>query len=282
MRRRAPGRSSMLLTRVRRHRAFFIGCGATPGMCGPVAPADADDPSSVGATAALPAVGWHHSPATSGGCIAGITRRERAIRQMVKRLDSVAATRVPSAAFALAYPPSWLEYLETKARSGFDEGSRLRNHEDAACAASAAWRIVLNDGGRRHVSGMDDLLGSDPHPNRDSLFVLAEIGLVAPGGRSRDPDDETINVMLNRALTRVAEEGARARRAVACAPTPYGVGATVVMQALVPWREFVRRRASHWSLRRSTLSRPRCGCHRGQRRGRCGGGCGHLKMCPIT
>jgi Family of unknown function (DUF5995) len=227
------------------------------------APARADDPPFVGWTAALPAIDWTYTPGSSDACVAGkVSCVQTTIQRMQKRFDPLAGACTHSAVFALAYLRTTQAYLRTATTAGFYRDPRFVNHEDAAFAAMyftaydrwtagriayvpPAWRIALEAGSSRRVSGMGDLLlGMNAHVNRDLPFVLAKIGLVAPDGSSRKPDHDKVNVMLNRVVQPlVAEEAARFDPQMQTAPTPYGIGFTGLMQALLLWRESAWRQA---------------------------------------
>lgn len=239
------------------------------------APARADDPPFVGWTAALPGIAWHYDASSSDDCVSGrIACVRRTVKQMQSRFDPLAATCAHSAVFGLAYLRTTETYLETATTAGFYRDPAFVNHEDAAFAAMyfaaydawaagrtayvpPAWRTALDAGAGRQVSGMGDLLlGMNAHVNRDLPFVLAEIGLVDPDGRSRKPDHDQVNVMLNRVVEPlVAEEAARFDPAIESAPTPYGVGYTGLMQALVSWREGAWRAAEQLVMAPSAAAR---------------------------
>ncbi len=229
----------------------------------PVGPAQADGPLFVGWAAALPPIAWQYDSNSSDECVAGrITCVEKTIRLMQKRFDPLAAACAHEAVFGLAYLRTTQTYLETATTSGYYNDPGFVNHEDAAFAAMyftayddwaagrldhvpPAWRIALNAGAGRQVSGAGDLLlGMNAHVNRDLPFVLAEIGLVASDGSSRKADHDKINVMLNHVVQPLmAEEAARFDPGIETAQTPYGVGYTGLMQALVSWRESAWRQA---------------------------------------
>lgn len=244
------------------------GLAATLALCWPGAPARGDDPPFVGWSAALPAVSWQYDESSSDECVAGrISCVSATVRQMQRRFDPLAATCAHSAVFGLAYLRTTQAYLETARTTGFYQDPAFVNHEDVAFAAMyfaaydawaegrlshvpPAWRAALDAGARRQVSGMGDLLlGMNAHVNRDLPFVLAKIGLVAPDGRSRKRDHDQVNVMLNRVVEPlIAEEAARFDPTMKSAPTPYGLGYTGLMQALVSWREAAWRAAEQLVL----------------------------------
>lgn len=247
----------------RRRLCSVVGLPITLALCWPAGPASAADPPFVGWTAALPAIAWQFEANSADDCVAGrITCVQKTIKQMQQRFDPAAKVCAHSAVFGLAYLRTTQTYLETARTSGFYNVPALVNHEDAAFAAlyfgayddwaagrlervPPAWRIALQAGASRQVSGTGDLLlGMNAHVNRDLPFVLAAIGLVAPDGSSRKPDHDKVNVMLNHVVEPlVSEEAARFDPGIEGPQTPYGVGYTGLMQTLLAWRESAWRQA---------------------------------------
>ncbi len=181
---------------------------------------------------------------------------------MERRFAPLAAECTHAAVFSLAYLRTTETYLATAQTPGFYDDPSFVNHEDIAFAAlyfsayddwtagrlervPPAWRVTLEAAATRRVSGSGDLLlGMNAHVNRDLPFVLAAVGLVAPDGSSRKPDHDRINVMLNQVVQPlVAEEAARFDPDIDSVKTPYGVGYTGLMQALLEWRESAWRQA---------------------------------------
>lgn len=263
----------------RRRRTCLVTALATAvlAVCYSAAPARADDPPFIGWSAALPAVAWQYDPNSADECVAGrVTCVEQTIRAMQKRYDPLAAACAHSAVFGLAYLRTTQTYLRTTQTSGFYADPAFVNHEDAAFAAMyfsaydawaagrvshvpPAWRIALDAGARRQVSGTGDLLlGMNAHVNRDLPFVLASIGVVAPDGSSRKPDHDKINAMLNQVVQPlIAEEAARYDPQIEFIQTPYGVGYTGLMQMLVAWRESAWRQAEQLVLAPDEAARAR-------------------------
>ena len=198
-------------------------------MCWQATPAQADDPPFIGWSAALPAISWQFDRTSADECEAGrVSCVEKTIREMKKRFDPLAAQCAHSAVFALAYLRTTETYLRTAQAAGFYSDPAFVNHEDAAFAAMyftayddwaggrvsrvpPAWRVALNVGADRRVTGTGDLLlGMNAHVNRDLPFVLASIGLVAADGSSRKPDHDKVNAMLDQVVQPlIAEEAAR-------------------------------------------------------------------------
>jgi Family of unknown function (DUF5995) len=234
----------------------------------PASPAQAADPPFIGWSAALPPLTWQYDPNSADECVAGRVRCvEKTIAEMQKRYDPLADACAHSAVFGLAYLRTTETYLRTAQTPGFYADPAFVNHEDAAFAdmyftayddwaagrvsrVPPAWRIALDAGAKRQVSGTGDLLlGMNAHVNRDLPFVLAQIGLVAPDGSSRKPDHDKIDAMLNQVVQPlVEEEAARYDPQIELMPTPYGVGYTGLMQMLVAWRESAWRQAEQLAL----------------------------------
>jgi len=237
----------------------------------------AADPPFVGWTSVLPSIDWQFSADSADECVAGrISCVDKTVKEMEKRFDPLAASCSHAAVFALAYLRTTQTYRDTAETTGFYQDPAFVNHEDAAFAAMyfsaygdwaagrvsrvpPAWRIALDAGKNRQVSGTGDLLlGMNAHVNRDLPFVLAEIGLVAPDGSSRKPDHDKIDAMLNQVVEPlIAEEAARFDPQMATAPTPYGVGYTGLMQALLLWRESAWREAEQLAMAPDEAARDR-------------------------
>jgi hypothetical protein len=160
------------------------------------------------------------------------------------------------AVFSLAYLRTTQKYAETAAQPGFYEDVAWVNHEDAVfsqfyfrayddyaggnlSAVPEAWRIAFGAANSRSVTGVGDLLlGMSAHVNRDLPFVLAGVGIVTPDGKTRKPDHEKINVMLNQVVTKLLDkEAALYDPTMNDAKSPYGISYTALMQLLVGWRE---------------------------------------------
>jgi len=226
-------------------------------------PASAADPPFVGWAAVLPPLTSEYEPTSLNDCIAG--RPEcvaSTIRKMQSRFAPLAQDCSHQAVFALAYLRTTEQYLDFSRTAGFLSDPAFVNHQDVAFAemyfsaydnwaagriqrVAPAWRVALRAADNRTVDGMGNLLlGMNAHVNRDLPFVLAGIGLIAPDGSSRKPDHDQINIMLNHVVQPlVREEAARFDSSIAIAPTPFGVGYTGLMQALVIWRETAWRNA---------------------------------------
>ncbi len=229
----------------------------------PTSVAWAADPPFVGWSAVMPALTYHYNPNSLDDCVAGrVQCVQKTIRVMQNRFGPLAASCSHHAVFALAYLRTTQTYLTYTQTPGFLSDPTFVNHEDAAFGqmyfsardnwaagrinrVPPAWRIALRAADTRQVAGEGDLLlGMNAHVNRDLPFVLAGIGLTTPDGRSRKPDHDQINIVLNHVVQPlVDEEAARFDPQMAVMPTPYGVGYTGLMQTLLAWRETAWREA---------------------------------------
>ena len=69
-----------------------------------------------------------------------------------------------------------------------------------------AWRIALETARSGEVNGAQDmLLGINAHVQNDMPFVIAALGLRTRDGRSRKPDHDLVNDVLERAYQRVVD-----------------------------------------------------------------------------
>lgn len=220
-------------------------------------PAQASDPIFIGWSNLLPAWVYTYSPSSANACSAGRpTCVQQTIATMKRRYAPLASSCDHNAVFSLAYLRTTQEYAITADQPGFYEDVAWVNHEDAVfsqfyftsydaysagnlSAVPLAWRIAFDAAKNRTVTGVGDLLlGMSAHVNRDLPFVLAGVGIVAPNGRSRKPDHEKINVMLNKVVGPLLDEEAkRFDPTMNAAKSPYGISYTALMQLLVSWRE---------------------------------------------
>jgi hypothetical protein len=245
--------------------ATLAGALAALTMVVPAAPAVAveEDPPFVGWAAVLPALAWEYQPTSEDDCVAGRTSCvRRTIREMERRLAPSAAACSHSAVFGLAYLRTTEEYLDASLTDGFFRDPTFVNHQDVVFArmyfdahdhwsagrveqVPPAWRIAFRAAQDRRVNGVGDLLlGMNAHVNRDLPFALAAIGLVRPDGTSRKDDHDQVDVMLNRVVVPLMEEeAARFDPTMEVPRTPFGVGYTALMQALLTWRETAWRNA---------------------------------------
>ena len=246
-------------------------------LCSTAGPAAAEDPPFVGWTAALPALPAQHDKMSTDDCVAGRAPCvDKAIRDMERRFDPLAQQCAHAAVFSLAYLRTTEMFLSTTQTPGFYADPAFVNHEAVVFArlyfsavdawtegrrdrVPPAWRVALDASAASRVSGSGDLLlGMNAHVNRDLPFALAKVGLVDEHGRTRKPDHEKINHMLNQVVAPlVEEEAARFDPSIARVSTPYGLGYTALMQQLVAWRESAWRMAEQLVSARDDAERER-------------------------
>ena len=225
--------------------------------------AAADDPPFIGWSALLPQLVYQYNPSSIDDCVAGRTQCVRkTIREMQKRYEPLAGSCDHDAVFALTYLRTTQAYLDYSQQPGFLSDPAFVNHQDAAFAqmyfdaydnwtagrvaqVPKAWQIAFSAADGRRVNGLGNLLlGMNGHVNRDLPYVLAAIGLVKPSGESRKPDHDQIDIMLNHVVEPlVTEAAAQFDPQIPNQRTPFGVGYTGVLQALVLWREMAWRNA---------------------------------------
>jgi hypothetical protein len=224
---------------------------------GAVTPAVASDPIFIGWSDLLPAWAYTFSPSSSNDCSAGRpTCVQQTIQTMKRRWAPLDSSCDHKAVFSLAYLRTTQEYADTAAQPGFYDDVAWVNHEDAVfsqfyfrayddyasghlSAVPEAWRIAFGAANNRSVTGVGDLLlGMSAHVNRDLPFVLAGVGIVTPDGKTRKPDHEQINRMLNKVVQPLIDEEAKLYdHNMNAANSPYGISYTALMQLLVTWRE---------------------------------------------
>ena len=246
-------------------------------LCSLTTPAAAEDPPFVGWTWALPPLAGQHDPSSADDCVAGrVPCVDKAVREMQRRFDLLAEQCTHAAVFSLAYLRTTETFLRTSLTPGFYADPAFVNHEDVVFArlyfsavddwtagrleqVPPAWRLALDAAAGSRVSGSGNLLlGMNAHVNRDLPFTLAAVGLVDAQGRSRKPDHDQINRMLNQVVSPLVEEAAaRFDPGIARLRTPYGVGYTALMQQLLVWRESAWRQAEQLVAARDDAERQR-------------------------
>jgi hypothetical protein len=219
--------------------------------------AAADDPLFVGWAELLPALVHQYEPTSLDDCVAGrLQCVDATIRTMDKRFVPLAASCSHQAVFALAYLRTTEAYRRFSATDGNLADPTFVNHQDVAFArmyfdaydswaagsperVPPAWRIAFDAAGRDSVNGLGNLLlGMNAHVNRDLPFVLAAIGLTRPDGTSRKNDHDRIDRMLNGVVRPLIDEtAATLDPSIPVLDTPWGVGYTALLQAIVGWRE---------------------------------------------
>lgn len=244
----------------RRATAFIAALAVALTLAQPAAASNTSttsDPPFIGWSQLIPALTYQYEPTSLDDCVAGrVSCVKKTIKTMQRQFDGWAPSCSHQAIFALTYLRTTQSYLEHTQTPGFLSDPAFVNHEDAAFAqmyfdananwsagdvkrVPVAWRIAFSAADKEQVNGLGNLLlGMNAHVNRDLPFVLAAIGLTQPDGTSRKPDHDQIDIMLNHIIEPLVEEAAaRFDPQIPVLRTPYGVGYTAVLQALVLWRE---------------------------------------------
>jgi hypothetical protein len=99
-----------------------------------------------------------------------------------------------------------LRYLYREVRNFASYYFRSIRRDDQGKSVPEAWRIAFDTARDGEVNaGQDMLLGINAHVQNDMAFVLADMGLVDKGGRSRKPDHDVTNEILATAYQRVVD-----------------------------------------------------------------------------
>jgi len=109
-----------------------------------------------------------------------------------------------------------------------------------------AWQIALDTARDKDVNGAQDmLLGINAHVQSDMPFVIAQLGLETPAGKSRKPDHDVVNAVLEMAYQRVVDEVERRYDPFLAVTNPDGVPAddAAGLELVRAWREGVWRNA---------------------------------------
>jgi hypothetical protein len=147
------------------------------------------------------------------------------IAEMEDRLAPLAASCDHDAIFALAYlrvtqnvkdaadrgyfaDRGWLTRIDAVfAQKYFDTLDAWRAGNTAA--VPHAWRIALQASADHTMSGLGDfMLGMNAHINNDFPYVLADVGLTGPDGRTHKPDHNAYNDRLDSLYHPVFDEEA--------------------------------------------------------------------------
>jgi hypothetical protein len=152
--------------------------------------------------------------------------------------------------------PRWLANEDAKfARLYFDaldawaEGRRQDVPE--------AWRIAFDAAEKRRVQGAGDLmLGINAHVQRDMPYLLAGLGLVTPDGKSRKPDHDRMNGVLNASYDDVLQQAIEQDDPdLARYDAPGTADGFLEVQMIMSWREGVWRNAERLVRARSDAER---------------------------
>jgi hypothetical protein len=121
-----------------------------------------------------------------------------------------------------------------------------------------AWEIALDTARDADVNGAQDmLLGINAHVQSDMAFVIAELGLETPDGKSRKPDHDVVNAVLDMAYQRVVDEVERRYDPYLAFTNPDGVPAddAAGLEMVRTWREDVWRNAERLTNAKSEEER---------------------------
>jgi hypothetical protein len=121
-----------------------------------------------------------------------------------------------------------------------------------------AWEIALDTARDADVNGAQDmLLGINAHVQSDMAFVIAELGLETPDGKSRKPDHDVVNAVLEMAYQRVVDEVERRYDPSLAFTNPDGVPAddAAGLEMVRTWREGVWRNAERLTNAKSEEER---------------------------
>jgi Family of unknown function (DUF5995) len=236
-------------------------CALVVVLAAPAA-ATAEDAPFVGWTALLPGLSLPYDPTSPDDCIAGRSQCvDKTIREMTRRVDTLAASCDHNAIFSLTYLRVTEEYRRTIDTPFFDD-TPFVNYEDGLFAhyywaaydawaagqiaqVPPAWRMAFGAAADHAVSASGDLLlGINAHVQRDLPLVLYSIGLVAPDGTSRKPDHDRVNIILNRVMDDVlAEIARRFDPTIDDTNLPTSLDDTALFQVIAAWREKAWRNA---------------------------------------
>ncbi|HEX6117788.1 MAG TPA: DUF5995 family protein [Solirubrobacterales bacterium] len=121
-----------------------------------------------------------------------------------------------------------------------------------------AWEIALDTAREKDVNGAQDmLLGINAHVQSDMPFVIAELGLETPDGKSRKPDHDVVNAVLEMAYQRVVDEVERRYDPFLAFTNPDGVPVddAAGLELVRGWREGVWRNAERLTNAKSKAER---------------------------
>jgi hypothetical protein len=125
-----------------------------------------------------------------------------------------------------------------------------------------AWQVAFDTARDGNVNAAQDmLLGINAHVQNDMPFVIAALGLRTKDGRSRKPDHDLVNEVLDRAYERVVGEvSARYDPLVSTTNAPWNPGDDVAgLEMVKGWRENVWRNAERLANASSDEERRRVG-----------------------
>jgi Family of unknown function (DUF5995) len=195
------------------------------------------------------------------------------VNRMDRSLDDLAERCDHDSIFALSYLRTTEEFGRAVSEPGFFADPRFITHEAAVFASAyfdafeahharrggvpPAWSIAFAAAEERSLPAAGNLiLGMNAHIQRDRPFVLAAIGLTNPDGTSRKPDNDKVNVFLNRVASTLIPEIARRFDPTADdANLPTEVDDLLSFQIVPAWREIAWRNAERLVAARSEQER---------------------------
>jgi hypothetical protein len=238
-------------------------------LAAPPAEADDSDPLSqllspsiedpiIALLAALP---MPYRPYTGSTCRSGDPQCiVDVIAEMEDRLAPLAASCDHDAIFSLAYlrvtqnvkaaadsgyfaDRSWLTQIDAVfAQMYFDTMDTWSTGHHAA--VPHAWRIALQASDDTTMSGLGDfMLGMNAHINNDFPYVLADVGLTGPDGRTHKPDHNAYNDRLDSLYHPVFDEEAARFDPMFNTFDLGPIDELVVSSIMRGWREMVWRHA---------------------------------------
>lgn len=253
-------------------RRGILGALAAMLLAAPAA-AQAEDPPFVGWPALLPATVTGFTPSTFDACADGAPGCvQETLAEMRRRLAALDAACDHRALFLRNYLTVTEQY--TQLRPGYFQDDRWLAHEDAVFAklyfdafdahaegrrgdVPEAWRIAFDAARDKQVEGAGDLLlGINAHVQRDMPFMLAGLGLVGPDGRSRKPDHDAMNAVLNASYDDVYRRAtAMDDPRLAFYDPPGPIDGLLAFQMVAAWREGVWRNAERLVHARTAAER---------------------------
>jgi hypothetical protein len=237
--------------------------------------APAEDPPLVNWPALLPALAPPFTESTFETCKDGSPRcLDHTLHELRRRIADHDASCSDLALFPRNYRVV-TEFYQRLAGTGFFADDHYVAREDAIFAelffaaedawlrgerdkVPEAWRIGFEAAERKEVQGAGNLLlGINAHVQRDQPYMIAGLGLVDPEGRSRKPDHDKFNELLNLAYDDVI---AQAIEWDDPDLAMYDVPGTKVddfglFQIIATWREGVWRNAERLVSARSDAER---------------------------
>jgi len=100
--------------------------------------------------------------------------------------------------------PDWLVYEDVLFANYY---FRVASAWAAGQTVPEAWRTAFATADRGDAAGVEEmLLGINAHVQRDEAYVISEVGVRTPDGRTRKPDHDRFNVILERSYQKVISE----------------------------------------------------------------------------